>query len=259
MKFEEADVRRRDDEISSRSMAFFQGGEERCNLTCTQCIFGAVRKYDKASRSSSTQRCTRKVCIGLPFCFQHARSVLHLDIENKPDRGNLITTHVTDDGPVKVFVVTRRVRAYLPGASTTDTDPEVVFRRGQKIVDAKVIERSMERISAESEGSPYVVDGFDGACKRGLVALIERKPTGANVAIQGHDLVALQDISHNADLILEGEPRKASSKGEWRGKEFSDRKRRYGGGYSILGSTGSARRSRYSPYEAGSGGSTWAK
>src|SRR3569833_121005 len=52
----------------------FQGPEAsfRCDLTCERCT----------APSASGARCKRVVCIGLPFCWQHMRSISHVTIKD---------------------------------------------------------------------------------------------------------------------------------------------------------------------------------
>lgn len=63
-------MRSRTNELTKGSSSFFVNGKYGCRIQCMQCA---------ATSSSTNRRCTRRVCLGLPYCFQHVRRELQLD------------------------------------------------------------------------------------------------------------------------------------------------------------------------------------
>ena len=158
-----------------------------CTLTCRQC----------AATTPAQKRCTRTVCIGLPYCWQHARSVLHVRVGETADpqvgRG--------------LFAYDRTMRG-------------PVFRKGDLIVSyepAEILNQEQvdERYDYEryQPTAPYAIDAgdyiLDAACVRCLGALINdargRRGKTANATFEesrGHILIkATKPIYHNDEIL----------------------------------------------------------
>jgi SET domain-containing protein len=130
-----------------------------CNIECRQC------EHEILKTNGTHVRCKMKVCIGLPYCWRHMRSVLHLRVAKSqiPEAGN-------------------GVYAYHP-------DPKVrrVFRKNQPITtyDGELLnQEEVDRRYTNSEEvtSPYTYaigtteNYIDAACTRGVGGMFNFKP-----------------------------------------------------------------------------------
>lgn len=132
----------------------FQGPEAsfQCDLTCEQC----------SAQSASGARCKRVVCIGLPYCWQHTRSICHVTIRDGV-HGKGLFAWTPGAGHARVFE---------PG------DPIVVYG-GDYLVTAQIDQRYGPRTTA-----PYALQItqnhiVDAACKRGIGS-VANAPRGTN-------------------------------------------------------------------------------
>jgi hypothetical protein len=151
-----------------------------CLLHCEQC----------QGRRANGTRCTRRVCMGLQHCWQHAIGELKLRI--KPS---------TMQGAGKGLFVQSREHEHH----------EWVFRPGDKIVkyygDVITEEQADHRYG---EGTaPYgweVGQGrvVDAACRRGIAAFANHKPqsrANAKLAKNGY-LVATKHIKNGSEIFV---------------------------------------------------------
>jgi hypothetical protein len=116
-----------------------------CNLECQRCI----------GLNKSGQRCKRKVCIGLPYCFTHLTQCLHLKIK----QSNLVNN----------------AGKGLFAWDTNKNQDEVVFKRGNLICEygGEFITREELDERYGEKTAPYGIEinrnlCQDGACKRGI-------------------------------------------------------------------------------------------
>jgi hypothetical protein len=132
----------------------FQGPEAnfRCDLTCEQCT----------AHSASGARCKRVVCIGLPYCWQHSRSVSHVTIKDGV-HGKGLFAWAPGGGHARVF---------------RTGDPLVVYG-GEHLATAQIEQRYGLHTTA-----PYALQLtqnhiVDAACKRGIGS-IANAPRGTS-------------------------------------------------------------------------------
>lgn len=142
-----------------------------CALQCTQCT----------GRKADGQRCTRRVCIGAPLCFQHALKFFHV-------RAGQTKLKATQGGRRMTF-------GGLFACDPSKGANAVVFEEGDPIIcyAAENIRQSTipERYGAAAgEVGPYVIriakDGHhvgrheDGACRRSYMSLVNTSAATAN-------------------------------------------------------------------------------
>ncbi len=170
----------------------------KCELECQRCEY-FIQKND-----TTPVQCKMKVCVGLPYCWRHMRTKLHLRIAKSqiPEAGN-------------------GVYAFHP-----DQTVRKVFKKGDKITlyDGQFINKNTvdERYTnSDQVTAPYVYsigtsgDNFvDAACKRGVGGMFNFKPyTGKrnpnNVIakkVQNENkvmLYALRDIQNGEEMFLD--------------------------------------------------------
>ena len=118
------------------------------NLTCLRCI----------GHNKNGRECSRKVCIGVPYCFQHLQSVKHLKIK--------VST----------------IPAYGKGLFVWDNqkgNDEIIFKKGDIIINyvgEHINFNTLENRYGEYTG-PYVMyfkknEYIDPATKRGIGSLV---------------------------------------------------------------------------------------
>ena len=146
------------------------------SLHCHRCI-GIAR---------NGSRCRRKVCIGLPFCFQHLESTLHLKI--KPST-------IPNSGK-GLYAINKRMR---PNAVIFYADAEICRYYGE-IVNSNTLNRRYTReytapygVTINSSSDRYE----DGALDRGVGSIANHKPhnDGANAQLRVRDNVIILQAS----------------------------------------------------------------
>lgn len=140
--------------------------------------------------------CHRKVTIGLPYCWEHNESVLHLAIRD---------SNIKEAG--------LGVYAY----HESENDKSVVFKKGDRIVqyDGDTLNKEQLNELYGKYTAPYCVqlskDKFvDSATYRCLAACINHHPQGSNVSMQvlGRGptrqvwIVATKSIYHDDELYM---------------------------------------------------------
>lgn len=144
----------------------------RCVVECHQC---------KARSKRSGARCKRTTCLGLPFCWSHAKTEMHL----------LITKS-------RVPGAGKGVRAY--GGTKASRRETVVFRKGDTIAsyDGQLIRPTWLAQRYDWGGhdvtGPYAISGnskqriWDAACRRTIASLFNstRTKSAANAHVVPH-------------------------------------------------------------------------
>lgn len=122
-----------------------------CYLECAQCT----------ATLDAGRRCLRKVCLGLPFCWQHLRSRKHLIIKDSPLQG-------------------KGLFAWAPG-----NDDSIVFRKGDPIIsyDGEQTSEVQKHQRYGHATAPYALQRsthlfIDGACKRGAGSFVNGSKNG---------------------------------------------------------------------------------
>ena len=169
-----------------------------CNIDCRQCEY-KIKKND-----NTTVRCKMRVCIGLPYCWRHMRSQLHLRVAKSqiPEAGNGVYAYHPDANIQKVF---------KKGDSITTYDGE--------FIDKEEVDRRYT--NSEEVTAPYVYsigtsgnNFVDAACVRGVGGMFNFKPyTGKrnpnNVIakkIKNENkvmLYAIRDIRNGEEMFLD--------------------------------------------------------
>jgi hypothetical protein len=165
----------------------FEGPEAnfQCNLICEQC----------AAHSASGARCKRVVCIGLPYCWQHMRSVSHVAIRDTTN-GKGLFAWAPGPGHVRVF----------------RTGDRIVDYTGEHITSAQGDQRYGKRTTAPYGLSAHGHNLVDAACKRsdGSIANAPRgtnKSANAEYAFNNHNgtwSVKAKTAIYNGQEILVG-------------------------------------------------------
>ena len=164
----------------------------KCRLQCYQC----------AAKTGKGAQCTRKVCVGLPYCAQHMRSIMSLEIRPSDIQG----------AGLGVFAIRRAAKA-----------PRLVFRGGDEITEyfgeclstQELEDRYGEDdhglgVYAHEAGSGYDIDS---ACIRSVASMINSHPHDWNckaVAANRYQtngctrltIVASKDIMDGDELLL---------------------------------------------------------
>ena len=128
-----------------------------CTLQCSRCT---ALKPDGA-------QCTRRVCVGKPFCWSHARSQMNLAIKKSsmPNAGK------------GLFAIRTRKAGLTPQQRAAP-----VFKTGQTIARYTGQNKTVEQLQQDfgEYTAPYafkIGDNIvDAACDRGIAALANRKP-----------------------------------------------------------------------------------
>ena len=109
-----------------------------CDLKCKRCSATAL----------SGQRCKRRTCIGLYFCWSHTRSLLNLKVKASNHGKGL-------------FACKRLAK-----------DDDVLFRKGDVVVhyNGELVNIN-DRVPGDNCTAPYAFDTEDAACHRGLGSL----------------------------------------------------------------------------------------
>ncbi len=160
-----------------------------CNLNCKRC---------EGVNKNGTQ-CKLQVCIGLPYCWRHLRSIYHLKVAE---------SGIENAG--------KGVFAY-------DPTKEIVFRKGDFICyyDGELINQDEinRRYSVHDITAPYAYKigansntYIDAACERGIGGMFnfkpfvgKRNPNNAKGRKYGNKVkvIALKDIHNGHEIFLD--------------------------------------------------------
>ena len=159
-----------------------------CKLVSLKCV-GTCR---------NGTRCKKRTVMGLPYCWMHLLSVKHLRIlpSTIPQAGKgLFAMDRTQDADALIFEEGDKICEY----------------EGQTLTNAQLNARYGDQYTA-----PYAYEYahnviIDSACRRGVGAIINHKPTddGANVRWSVDrrnrkvNLVATEDIYNNQELFID--------------------------------------------------------
>lgn len=153
-----------------------------CLLHCTQCT--GTRK--------DRQRCTRRSCIGTPYCW------MHLLIEKKL---RIKTSTIAGAGK-GLFAMDKHAPANA-----------VIFPKGRKVIvyDGEIVNQDTLNARYGQFTAPYAIHEFgttiDAACRRGVAALSNHSSRNANARLafsranKEFMLIATRSIK-NGDEIL---------------------------------------------------------
>ena len=169
-----------------------------CNIDCRQCEHRIVRA------NGTHVRCKMKVCIGLPYCWRHTRSILHLRVAKSQ-------IHEAGNG-VYAFHPDRNVRrVFKKGDAITTYDGELIHKQevDRRYSDSEQVTAPYV-YSIGSSGENYI----DAACTRGIGGMFNFKPyTGRrnpnNVIARKVSnqnkvmLYALRDIDNGEEMFLD--------------------------------------------------------
>lgn len=153
-----------------------------CPLACSPCRY----------RFPDGRRCKRKVCQGLPYCWSHTQTVLHLRYQKSSIEG------------IKGLYVWDKAAGAAP-----------VFKKGQRIVHyvgERVSAAELDRrydYDGHNNTAPYAIKKLDAACLRGVASLIN-SPYGSgkrsNVLFkdegEGVVVVAKKNLYHGDELFV---------------------------------------------------------
>lgn len=155
-----------------------------CDLQCQQC---------SAVSQSSGQRCRKRVCIGVPLCWQHLLSQHNLRIKQSTIAG----------AGKGVFVDTRTGQN------------EIVFRKQRKVTDydGEIFDRAELERRYGAYTAPYAMTLTtnrieDAACRRGVGAMINHTSNARkiNVNLSHHRaqkgvIMAAKNIRNGDELL----------------------------------------------------------
>ena len=179
-----------------------------CHLSCMRC---------KYTIPSTHKRCARRVCVGVPYCFQHIRPAMNLRY-----------------GPSTIPGIKG---LFAWDASTKGAGKRCVFKRGQRIAyytgERLTLAQTNTRYDYHTfdPTAPYAIrlsDGsvVDAACCRGIGSLINdpKGVAGASANVELDD-----DIIRATDPIYNGEELFAEYEGlYWRNSRCPARGKRSG-------------------------------
>lgn len=164
------------DQVNNRSFT--------CDLQCGQC----------EATAKNQQRCRKRTCIGVPFCWVHLLGESHLRIQAS-----------TIEGAGKgLFAMKRRAE-----------ENEIIFKPRETIIPY-VGELISKDDSTERYGDRTAAYGvernqnqdIDAACKRGVGALANHRPTRytnarlASSPVHGIIVVATKRIRNNQEIFI---------------------------------------------------------
>lgn len=160
-----------------------------CDLICERC----------AGKLKTGTRCTRTVCIGLPFCWQHlmtCKDDMHgLKIKKSPIAGKGLFAWSKEG---------RRDIVYKPGETIT-------LYEGERLTQAQLTKRFGD------DTAPYAIDVgggvIDAACRRGAGAIANAPRNGGasnaefrsgkKAGMHVVKLVAIKPIRHNEEILCD--------------------------------------------------------
>lgn len=163
-----------------------------CKITCSRC--------EGTTRVGT--RCRRRVCIGLPLCWMHLASNLHLKIKPStidPSMKGLFAWYPQD--PRKVLFAKKPP----PGARKKPGRPphKIVKYLGEVVTDAQLRQRY------GTATAPYAATlaknvKVDAACVRGAGSLANGSKNGRanNAKFSGNNIVARKNIKHGDEIIV---------------------------------------------------------
>jgi len=156
----------------------------KCKLKCQTCI----------SRTKKGTKCKKKTCVGVPYCWIHARYNKHLAVRYS----NLI------EGEKGLFAFGKR--------------DKVVFRKGENIIKyigERISKKELEKrydYGGYDVTAPYTLNingrNVDASCKRGLGAManatfgMDKRHQNARLDENGH-VVATKDIKDNQEILVD--------------------------------------------------------
>lgn len=159
-----------------------------CALECKTCRV--------KNTTNPLKRCSRTVCIGLPYCWQHLQSKYHLKIK--------LSEHLKG--------AEKGLYAYDPKSTSG-----IVFQPNQKIVryiGQKITQKQLDKrydYDGHNVTAPYAAYNVDAACKRGVASLAnDSKPSSKSTNARfikrrnGHIyLYALKPIRHGDEILVD--------------------------------------------------------
>jgi hypothetical protein len=151
-----------------------------CSLKCIQCEGG---RKDK-------KQCTRKVCIGLPVCWQHARSEYHVRVKNGVHGKGLFAEKAFEEGDFIVPYFGEVINA-------------AEFERRFGYDDKAIYTTYLKKDEKNPEN-----DRFEsGECQRGLGSIINHSDSpNAGIGTKGKTrrayIFALKDIEAGKEILL---------------------------------------------------------
>lgn len=162
------------------------GSEFSCKLQCQQC----------AATTKTGAKCKRSVCIGIPYCWTHAR-LAGLAVKNTEGRG-------------------KGLFAYGKDRKQRETGSPAVFKKNDVIAEyaGELISREELARRYNNVTAPYTLASaqkgkyIDAACKRGLGSLAnDPRGTGLqanarlSVGRNGGNLKATKNIYHGQEIL----------------------------------------------------------
>ncbi len=174
-----------------------------CPIECKQCSF-EIEKPMKRTNTIRKTRCKMQVCLGLPYCWRHMRSKLHLRVGDSeiPNSGKGVFAYHPDRNVRRVF---------KKGESITTYDGELISKEevDRRYSDSQQITAPYV-FQIGTSGNNYI----DAACIRGIGGMLNFKPyTGRrnpnNVKgrkVNGQNkvmLYAIKDIHNGDELYLD--------------------------------------------------------
>lgn len=174
----------------------FRDGEHQssCKLTCGRC----------EGTTKAGTRCRRRVCIGLPLCWMHLASDLHLKIKPSnidPNMKGLFAWY--PQSPTRILFAEKP----RPGTRRQQDGPrppdKIVRYTGEVVSDAARLQRYGTATGPYTASLLYGVV-VDAACVRGAGSLANgskgRLPN--NARFSGNNIVATKNIKHGDEIIV---------------------------------------------------------
>lgn len=131
-----------------------------CNIECKQC------KHRIEKKNGTSVRCKMQVCIGLPYCWRHMRSLLHLKVARSqiPQAGNGVYAFHPDRNIRRVFKKGDAITTY-DGSLIDKHEVDRRYSDSQEITAPYVFQIG-------TSGENYI----DAACVRGIGGMFNFKP-----------------------------------------------------------------------------------
>jgi len=132
------------------------GEQFSCTLTCMQC-------RARTPGGAAGQRCSRTVCVGLPYCWQHTRTKLNVRVGETGDAkiGKGLFAHAPAN-------VSRHIPVFRPG------QPIVTYEPAERLTKAQIDQRY--DYGGFDPTAPYGFDvrsgALDAACVRSIASLV---------------------------------------------------------------------------------------
>lgn len=161
-----------------------------CQLQCNQCT----------AHTESGSRCKLRVCVGVPYCWIHNRSIKHLAIKKS-------TIQNAGKG---IFAIRTKTKGL-----TQQQKRKPIFKKNQVITKYEGETKTMQELNeryGENYTAPYTlgyrINGediyIDGACKRGVGTIANNKPMSrANAKFSGGgNVTAMKPIYDGQEIFV---------------------------------------------------------